>query len=288
MTSSVFDKVELKKIEKLDSTDLDWSDVNYGNQRSAIWWRIFIWALTIIAIFGIAAALFWWQVNKGVGPSSTLSDIKVVQSDSATLTDLEESFNNQERLVLQDFPKPQTSGQYMVLAGSFINKDNAARIFTKLTQSGIPVRSKEAMVNGQHHTHLLVGPYKKQKWAKLAVSKIREKTNLPVDYISLEVGDELIEGKKIVLFDNLVNTSSLHPDQFVVLAGSFTTIDLAKHVQQRLYKKQISSQIKKAHEQDRVFYHVMVGPYRLAMQANNMVETIRQQTGILAESTQIL
>jgi cell division septation protein DedD len=288
MTSSAFDKAEFKKLEKLASTNLDWSDVKYGNQRSAIWWRIFIWSLTIIAIFGMAAALFWWQINKGVGPSSTLSDIKIVQSTSATYMDNTESLAEQASLFLNEFPQPQSFGQYMVLAGSFINKDNANRIFTILAQAGIPVRSKEAMVNGQHHTHLLVGPYEKQKRAELAVSKIREKTNLPVDYISLEVGDEFIEGKKIVLFDNLVNTSSLLPDQFVVLAGSFTTLDLAKHVQQRLYKKKITAQIKKAHEQDRVFFHVMIGPYRLAMQANNMVETIRQETGILAESTQIL
>jgi cell division septation protein DedD len=199
-----------------------------------------------------------------------------------------ESLNDEASLFLNDFPKPQTSGQYMVLAGSFINKENANRIFTKLYQAGIPVRSKEAMVNGQHHTHLLVGPYIKQKRAELAVSKIREKTNLPVDYISLALGDELIEGREIILFENLVNTSSLLPDQFVVLAGSFTTLDLAKHVQQRLYNKKITAQIKKAHEQDRVFFHVMIGPYRLAMQANNMVNTIRQETGILAESTQIL
>ncbi|MBF0381569.1 MAG: SPOR domain-containing protein [Magnetococcales bacterium] len=288
MMPTTLDKVDLKKLEKLDTSNLDWSDVKYGNQKTVMWWRIFIWTLTIIAIFGIAAALFWWQINKGVGPSSTLSDIKIVKRSSLELKDLQMAATNQAELALADFPKPQSSGQYMVLAGSFINRDNAERIYNKLAQAGIPVHSKQAMVNGQHHTHLLVGPYVKQNIAELAVSKIREKTDLPVDYISLAVEDDVIQTKELSVFDKLANNSTLLPDQFVVLAGSFTNITLAKHVQKRLQQKQIVAKIKKAHEQDRVFFHVMVGPYRLAMQANNMVETIREETGILAESTQIL
>jgi cell division septation protein DedD len=285
---STIDNAEFTKMEKLDSTDLDWSTVNYRMpETSAFWWRIFIWVLTVIAIFGMAAALFWWQIEQGVGPSSTLSSVKIIQS--TTPRSILKTIPQYKAVrVVQDFPKPHANGKYIVLAGSFIHETNARRIYDKLRQADIPVRSKQAMVNGQRHTHLLVGPYKLQDSAELAVTMIRKKTGLPVDYTTLGVEGEVGEGREVALFDALANNSALYPDQFIVLAGSFTTRPLAQRVKQRLQKKQILANIKEAHEQDRTFFHVMVGPYRLAIQANNMVETIRKKTGILAESTQIL
>ena len=236
----------------------------------------------------MAAALFWWQIDKGVGPGSTLSNVRIIRTVSTPKIIREESLSNKTSEIVDIFPEPQTTGQYVVLAGSFINAKNAERIFNRLMQAGIPVRSKDAMVNGQHHTHLLVGPYGHQDSAKLAVSMIREKTGLPVDYISLEAEGETIDGSKIAIFNKLSKNSALHPDQFIVLAGSFTNHLLARRVQKRLQQKKIPANIKEANEQDRTFFHVMVGPYRLAVQANNMVNTIRQETGILAESSQVL
>ncbi|MBF0359037.1 MAG: SPOR domain-containing protein [Magnetococcales bacterium] len=286
-TFSHIDKAEFSKLEKLDSTNLDWSEVSYGPQTSVVLWRIFIWALTIIAIFGIATVLFWWQVNKGAGLSSNLSGNQIVQTISSQEINIVQHIDNIESESLSDFPEPETTGQYIVLAGSFVNEQNAKRIFNQLLQAGIPARSKQAMINGQHHTHLLVGPYGAKNKAKLAVDIIREKTNLPVDYISLG-GDDDFDGQKLVLFDGSAKKSDLHPDQFIVLAGSFTDQDIALRVQNRLLTQNIFATVKQANDQDRTFFHVMVGPYRLAMQANNMVETIRQKTGILAESSQIL
>ena len=287
-TISHIDKIEFSKLEKLDSTNLDWSEVSYGPQASIIWWRIFIWSLTIIAIFGMATVLFWWQINQGAGLSSNLSGSQIIQAISSPELNMAQHIDNKDSSSMVDFPVPETTGQYIVLAGSFVNGQNAKRIFNQLQQAGIPARSKQAMINGQHHTHMLVGPYGTKKIAKLAVDIIREKTNLPVDYISLGGDSEVFDGKKMLLFDGSANKSALHPDQFIVLAGSFTSQEIAIRVQNRLLTENIIATVKQAHDQDRTFFHVMVGPYRLAMQANSMVETIRQKTGILAESSQIL
>ncbi len=287
-TISDFEKIETADMEVLNMSDMDWSKLSEEGDTSVFWWRVFIWTLTIIAILGMTAALFWWQIDRGVGPASTLSNVKIVRNSSMPKIAGNQSAADGFRRMSRVFPEPRQSGQYMVLAGSFVNKENAERIYNQLLAADIPVRAKQAMVNGQHHTHLLVGPYINQEAAQLAVSIIREKTGLPVDYISLDAESGKEASRNMAFMDETDENAALHPDQFFVLAGSFTERLHALRVQDRLEKKRITANIEEANEQDRTFFHVMVGPYRLAVQADNMVETIRQETGIIAETSQIL
>jgi cell division septation protein DedD len=285
-SSPTFENLESNSMDNSEANNMDWSTVSYGSDGSLFWWRIFIWILTLIAIFGMAAALFWWQIDRGIGPSSTLSPDKVVRTSSTPRIN-HPDYGAQ----LVRFPKPGSVGNFMVLAGSFVNDKNAERIYNILLQAGIPVRAKQAMVNGQHHTHLLVGPYQRQDSAELAVSLIRERTGLPVDYTSLEEEEARIKNRQIsnsAQNKEREKSATLHPNQFIVLAGSFTTYDMAERVQKRLKLKNIPTDIKEVHEQDRTFFHVMAGPYGLSSEANEMVETIRKKTGILAESSQIM
>ncbi|MBF0448566.1 MAG: SPOR domain-containing protein [Magnetococcales bacterium] len=290
-TYTINDKTELSKMEKFDSSDLDWSTIEYGSKSSVLWWRIFIWVLTIIAIAGMALALFWWQMDRGGVPGSSLSLVQVAQNSPPGQRDAQEPTpNNQPQPTTEhSFPQPEEGGRYMVLAGSFINEQNAKRIFDQLQQTGVPVRAKRAMVNGQRHTHLLVGPYVHQHSAEKAVAQIQKQTGLPVDYTTLDLEGIDKDKEETVSFSTYPNQDEvLHPDQFVVLAGSFTDQVLARRVQNRLEKEQITANLKEVHDQDRIFFHVVVGPFRLSTQANDMVEIIRKKTGILAESSQIL
>ncbi|MBF0455767.1 MAG: SPOR domain-containing protein [Magnetococcales bacterium] len=284
------DKIDSTDFNRLDSTNLDWSSIQYGSEKSAFWWRVFIWALTLVAIIGMAAALFWWQIDRGVGPSSTLSTVKVVRAAPVETLAVATYPTIKSDSGSSSFPQSQRDGRYIVLAGSFINEKNATRIFNQLIRAGVPAWSKQAMVNGQLHTHLLIGPYKQQDSAERAVTLIRKQTGLPVDYTTLEPEGQMREGGVNTLsgVGKSAHKEVLHPDQFVVLAGSFTTRRAARRVQNRLKLKEITASIKEFHEQDRTFFHVVIGPYRIANQANQMVETIRQKTGILAETSQIL
>lgn len=281
--------------EKLDMANLDWSSIDYGSGHASFMWRIFLWILTILAICGMAAVLFWWQINRGVIPNSTFSTAEIVRSSAQILPmDNASDTRTGEGETRPDgenfFPTPHPSGRYMVLAGSFINEENAKRIFEKLTRTNIPVRAKQATINGQRHTHLLVGPYLEQETARTAVSLIRQRTGLPVDYTSVEVEGGMHEGATLPpsIPGFAEDPATLLPGHFVVLAGSFTDRLQAEKVQARLQNKEIASTIKEVHSQDRTFFHVVVGPYRLAIQANAMVDTIQNKTGILAESSQIL
>ena len=278
---STIKKSEYVEPDQIDteSANLDWASVAYGTDKTLFLWRVFIWALTIIAIFGMAAALFWWQIDQGVGPGSPFSAFKIVRIDS------QGEIDTSNKDIFPDFPESQPDGRFMVLAGSFVNDENATRIFDKLAMAGVPVRSRKAMVGGQQHTHLLVGPYEQQDTAELAVSLIRKRTDLPVDYTTM---DDAGNTQSSLGTTDSQDDFSMLPDQFVVLVGSFPEPNIAEHIKQRLMIKQITANIKKVNQQDRTFFNVVVGPYRLATQANEMVDTILSKTGILAESTRVL
>lgn len=240
--------------------------------------------LFVIVCVGAALAL-WWQTNL---IAATPAPVMTVPPIPGTVT-----------VAAPAFPEPRKDGRYMVFAGSFVNVRNAERISRQLGEVGINAHLQPGQMAGRNLTHVLVGPFAEEVEANETVSWIRDRTGIPANFLDIRPippGDGQStaarqekeapasgEAAKPTQTAAAAKAPVLQAGEYVVLAGSFTNADNANRVQKRLIEEKIPAMLKTSHVQERLFTHVMVGPYAEKEQAGEMVNQIRKETGIVAE-----
>ena len=211
------------------------------------------------------------------------------------------------------FPVIQPHGRFIVRAGSFTQSENARRVVSQLLQVGVTPRMQKQKVSRGELIHVFVGPFATEAEAETASVWIRSETGLPVDFAPLTSAsgkDPQVSSrtppptatasvKTITLPDTKVPLGTkdlpegeegqpiLREGDYVVMAGSFSNLKNANRIHQRLAALNMPARLKTSHVSDRVFTHVLVGPYTKKTEAEQALAGIRKKTGIVAEFMRI-
>ncbi len=250
--------------------------------------------------FGTAVGLWWQSSLIAATPPKTVLSIPSVSGSIAAIP-------------APSFPEVEKDGNFMVFSGSFVSYKNAERISRQLGEVGIAAHLQAGRMAGRQLTHVLVGPFGDEEDAEETVAWIRERTGIPASYLNINPSETLertaddhrvekpatrvsstrirqpVDSQAAGTGTAAVDRAGppLRAGEYVVLAGSFTNVDNANRVHNRLRKHEIPSRLKTSHVNERLFTHVMVGPYEGQEEADRMVTEIRKNTGIVAEKMKI-
>lgn len=79
---------------------------------------------------------------------------------------------------------PETGkGDYLILAGAYLKREQVKRIFTLLMENGIPAYLYEPDESSSPFTHIRIGPFATQTDAERAVTIIREKVVVELEMV---------------------------------------------------------------------------------------------------------